>query len=68
MPGPPSGRSSVKPANAREGSAQRVWTLQNDQPVSVPVTIGPTNGQSTEVVSGGLHEGMQLITNTAEEK
>jgi HlyD family secretion protein len=67
MPGPPPVRSSPKPANTIKGSAQQVWVLRNGQPVSIPVTIGATDGQFTEVMSGELREGMQLITNAATE-
>lgn len=65
MPGPGRSRSSAKPASAVKGSALQVWTVQNGQPVSQPITIGATDGQFTEVTGGQLHEGMQLITNGA---
>jgi HlyD family secretion protein len=50
-----------------KGSAQQVWTLQNGQPVSIPITTGVTDGQFTEVTGGQLQEGTQLITNASEE-
>jgi HlyD family secretion protein len=66
MPGP-GNRSSAKPVGANKGRAQQVWTVQNGQTISHPITIGATDGQFTEVTGGKLHEGMQLITNGAGE-
>jgi HlyD family secretion protein len=64
MPGMP---KSAKSVSVSKGSAQQVWTLQNGQPVSIPITTGVTDGQFTEVTGGQLQEGMQLITNASEE-
>jgi len=40
---------------------QRVWTLRDNQPVAIPVTTGATSGIMTQVVSGDVTPGMQLI-------
>lgn len=41
---------------------QKVWTLEGNTFVAHPVTVGITNGTSTEIE--GLKEGMEIITDT----
>jgi HlyD family secretion protein len=43
----------------------RVWVLQNARPVVRDVKVGRTDGHNTEVVSGALHPGDQVITDIA---
>ncbi len=44
----------------------RVWTLSSDgNPVSVSVLLGITNGAFSEVISGGLNEGSEVIVEEA---
>lgn len=45
------------------GGGQRgvVWVLRDGQPVAVPVQIGASDGSFTEVLSGELREGDQVI-------
>ncbi|HUU72110.1 MAG TPA: efflux RND transporter periplasmic adaptor subunit, partial [Burkholderiales bacterium] len=45
------------------GSA-RVWVLRDAQAVPVDVKTGATSGQLTEITSGDLNAGTQLITET----
>jgi HlyD family secretion protein len=66
VPSPGRSRTSATASTAKS-SAQRVWKLQNGQAVAIPITVGATDGQFTEVTSGYLHEGTQLITNAAGE-
>lgn len=40
---------------------QRVWILRDNKPVAVPVTIGATSGMMTEIVSGEIAAGTELI-------
>jgi HlyD family secretion protein len=40
---------------------QRVWVLQGTKPVAVPVRAGATDGVVTEIVSGEVTPGMQVI-------
>jgi len=40
---------------------QRVWTLRDNKPVAIPVTIGATSGIMTEIRSGDVTPGMALI-------
>jgi HlyD family secretion protein len=60
---PPPGENSSKPVNVVKGSTQQVWTLRDGRLTSIPVVVGATDGQRTEVSGPGLHEGIQLITN-----
>jgi HlyD family secretion protein len=51
---------------ARQGTAagkaeQRVWALEDGQPVAIPVTVGATDGQMTEVVSGDIEPHEPLL-------
>ncbi|MCL2626848.1 MAG: efflux RND transporter periplasmic adaptor subunit [Cystobacterineae bacterium] len=60
MPRPPSTQTKTR-MPPQEG-APRVWVLRDGQAVPVEVQPGPTNGQVTEIVSGDLEPGMQVIT------
>ncbi|MGN6228271.1 MAG: efflux RND transporter periplasmic adaptor subunit [Dyella sp.] len=60
MPRPPHGAS--RPAAGGNGKARRVWVLRDGQPVAVPVTLGASNGQLSEVASDALQPGMRVIT------
>lgn len=46
------------------GGGQRgvVWVLRNGQPVAVPLQIGASDGSFTEILSGELREGDEVIT------
>jgi len=46
------------------GGGQRgvVWVLRDGEPVQAPVQIGASDGQRTEILSGELREGDQVIT------
>lgn len=45
-----------------DGAAQRLWVLENGQARQIEVVIGVSDGRSTEIVSGSLQPGMQVIT------
>ncbi len=63
MPHPPAPDSS-RPANgsAVKGDPHRVYVLKNGLAVAVPVTVGVSNGRTTEVTSDALKEGVPVIT------
>jgi HlyD family secretion protein len=65
MPGPPHDTSS-QPAASKKDSAQQVWVLRDGVPVAVPVTVGQTNGRYTQITSGDLRDGMEVITDMSE--
>jgi HlyD family secretion protein len=48
-------------ATRGQGSAGRVWVLQEGAPVPLDVRLGLTDGSSTEIVSGHLAEGAEVI-------
>ncbi|MGB7757057.1 MAG: efflux RND transporter periplasmic adaptor subunit [Salinisphaera sp.] len=48
-------------ASSPAAPADRVWVLRDDQPVSVPVTVGLKGANSAEVTGGGLKAGDTLI-------
>jgi HlyD family secretion protein len=58
LPGPPFRRSTQREAKAGE---RVVWTLDNSRPVAISMTPGATDGRNTEVRSGEIKVGQQLI-------
>ncbi len=50
------------PTPAYEGHG--VWILDRDKPKRITVKIGISDGNHTEIVSGGLKEGQELIVET----
>ncbi|MBN9030455.1 MAG: efflux transporter periplasmic adaptor subunit [Rhizobiales bacterium 63-7] len=53
---------SFSPAPTQAGSKRTVWAMRNGRPQPVAIEIGATDGQFTELVSGGVSEGDELIT------
>jgi HlyD family secretion protein len=47
---------------ASTATARQVWVLRDGNAVPVPVTPGISDGRVTEIVSGDLQVGMQVIT------
>jgi HlyD family secretion protein len=62
MPGPPSDNSSQRTVTNSKGNLQQVWVLANGNPLATPVTVGVSDGRFTEIVSGGVKQGMLVIT------
>jgi HlyD family secretion protein len=68
MPRPPK-QTSRRPEDESEKKSQRVWILKDGAPVAVPVTTGLASGSFTEVASGALKPGDQVVVDIlAEEK
>jgi HlyD family secretion protein len=63
LPRPPI--SMAKPKEDGNGKQQKVWVLEDGQPVAVPVTIGATNGAMVEVVSPDITPGTVVIVDIA---
>jgi HlyD family secretion protein len=42
----------------------RVWVLKGKTPEAVEVNLGATDGRNTEILSGALQEGMNVLTDT----
>lgn len=59
---PPQGqeRQSVRTA-ARTGGKQNVWVLEDGRPRPLPVTVGPSDGQSVSVSGQGIEAGLKVI-------
>ena len=55
-------------ARRRSGTAHQVWTLRNGSPVAIPLSIGMTDGQWTEVKGGEVTSDMALLTGVADAK
>lgn len=64
LPGPGRFNRPQEPVVDTSKRQQTVWVLQNGQPTAVPVTIGATDDVRTEIVSGDIQPGMQVITDT----
>ena len=58
---PPRDRKAVEPVKRGE---QRVWILRDGAPVAVPITVGSTDGRVTEVLSGKLEPGQEVLVDT----
>lgn len=55
-------------APAATGRGRRVWTLRDGELTAIPITVGLTDGQWTEVTGGGeLAPGTQLVVGIADE-
>jgi HlyD family secretion protein len=56
-------RGATRTATVQRGATQTVYVRGEDgQPRPVQIVTGDTNGSMTEVLSGGLKPGMQVIT------
>jgi HlyD family secretion protein len=57
----------IAEAGARGRSvAGRLWVLEDDEPKAVDVRLGLSDGTSTEIVSGDVHEGTEVIVGMAQ--
>ncbi len=54
-------RLSEKGAQTSEKKGPGVWILEKGKPRRVPVTAGISDGSFTELLSGGIREGQELI-------
>ena len=66
----PAGRPPFRPASQREqsGPNRRVWVLKNGTPAAVPVVVGVSDGQRTEIVKGEIKEGQAVIVDSTTAK
>jgi len=47
---------------------QRVWTLRDGQLIAIAIMTGVTDGKMTELVSGDIEPGMELVVDTMRER
>lgn len=62
MPGPPPRRTSPREA---AGPNRTVWIRGTEGPTAVPIVAGVSDGRRTEIRSGSLAEGQQVIVDQA---
>jgi HlyD family secretion protein len=67
LPHPPRSPAKTKTEMNPSKSEQVIWMLRDNQPVSVPVAIGATDGSMTEVVKGNITAGTKVIVDTVED-
>ncbi len=54
-----------KETNNKSGrKEQRVWAVRDGNLTAIPVTVGATNGTLTEITSGSLQAGQELVVDT----
>jgi HlyD family secretion protein len=59
----------VKPAEGDQGRPGRVWVVSPEgKPASVSITLGITDGTSSEVIGGNLQEGGEVIVEETSNK
>ncbi len=64
LPGPGRFNRPQEPVVDTNKRQQTVWVLKDGQPTAVPVTIGATDDVETEILSGEIQPGMQVIIDT----
>ena len=62
LPHPPQSESTQRDEISDKSKDQRVWTLRNGQLNAIPLVKGSTDGSMTEVASGSIDSGMELVT------
>lgn len=62
MPHPPRSESTPRKKSNGNSKEQEVWVLSNGKMTSVNIHKGLSDGKMTEVVSGDIEPGMELIT------
>lgn len=63
------GRPRMRAASSKtpSGSERSIWVLNGNQVRQIPVSIGTTDGQHTQIVDGDVKPGQAVITDTASE-
>lgn len=64
LPRPPGTANSQSDDAAGAANEKRIWVLREGQPVAVAVTVGLSDGESTEIVGGDLQKGDAVIVDT----
>ncbi len=68
MPRPSRRADKKKEASGAVKKNTQVWTLVGNQPVAIPVTIGLTDGSSTQIVAGKIQPGTELVIDAESSK
>ena len=64
LPRRPMPPKAVKENTTGHSSTRTIWLLREQQPVPVEITVGLTDGRTTQVVGGALQAGDLVITGT----
>jgi HlyD family secretion protein len=69
-PAAQNGQPAAKQTNKGAVSKRedRIWVLREKTPVAIPVKVGITDGQFTEVSGEGLSEGLEILVGVEEAK
>jgi HlyD family secretion protein len=59
-------RPADKAPKTDERKGPVVWTVENNKPKRVPIVTGISNGNNTEILSGNLKAGVEVIVSAAE--
>ena len=62
LPRPPGAGQKPTVETESKGKEQRVWTLRGGQLAPLSITKGASDGVQTEIVSGQVEPGMELVT------
>ncbi len=61
LPRPPRPDSQQPAAKAADKGRQQVWIVKDGRLTSVPVTVGATNGNLTEILTGAIRPGLAVV-------
>jgi HlyD family secretion protein len=61
LPRPPRPSSNKPTQVAKSKKEQHIWTLQDGQLTAISVTVGETDGKMTEMLSGNIKPGIELV-------
>ncbi len=59
-------KTDIRAREGGPGVPGRVWRLVDGQPVPVPLRLGVSDGNTTEIIKGELTEGAEIILGTGE--
>jgi len=62
FPRPRRSAPTAREAGDAGARTQRVWVLRDGQPAAIPIEVGASDGQMTQVLSGDLQPGTALLT------
>ncbi len=65
LPRPPGMNDNKTEEPDTKSKEQRVWTIRDGQLAAIPFTKGLSDGLHTEVASGAVESGMELVTDEA---
>lgn len=68
LPHPPHPESTPRDETNAKSKDQQVWILRDGQLTAIPITKGLSDGKMTEVISGELEPGMELVTDMTSTK